>query len=236
MRTDQRRWWALVAIGLAQPLVIVDTTIVNIALPSAPRELGMSDVARQWTISAYTLAFGGLLLLGGRLADRLGRKNTLIVGAIGFALASVVGGAATGPGMLIAARAAQGGFAALLAPSTLSLLTVTFTEARERAKAFGIYSAIMMSGAALGLIAGGALAEYLDWRWCLYVNLPLAAIAAVLDWSVLPKVEGHRETRLDWISAILGSGGIVSLVHALAEVATRGRVPAWCWASPARQS
>ncbi|GAA4671353.1 MULTISPECIES: MFS transporter [Amycolatopsis] len=221
-RTDQRRWWALVAIGLAQLLVIVDTTIVNIALPSAQHELGMSDAARQWTISAYTLAFGGLLLLGGRLADRLGRKNTLIVGAIGFALASAVGGAASGPGMFIAARAAQGVFAAMLAPSTLSLLTVTFTEAKERAKAFGIFSAIMMSGAALGLLAGGALAEYLDWRWCLYVNLPLAAVAAVLGWFVLPKVEGHRETKLDWISAILGSGGIVSLVYALSEAATRG--------------
>ncbi|TNC29534.1 MFS transporter [Amycolatopsis alkalitolerans] len=221
-RVDQRRWWALAAIGLAQLLVIVDTTIVNIALPSAQHALGMSDAGRQWTISAYTLAFGGLLLLGGRLADRFGRKNTLIIGAIGFALASAVGGAATGPGMLIAARAAQGVFAALLAPSTLSLLTITFTEAKERAKAFAIYSTIMMSGAALGLLAGGALAEYLDWRWCLYVNLPLAAVAAVLGWFVLPKTKGHRETRLDWTSAILGTGGIVSLVYALSEAATRG--------------
>lgn len=221
-RRTQNRWWALVVIGMAQLLVIIDTTIVNIALPSAQRELGMSDVARQWTISAYTLAFGGLLLLGGRLADRLGRKNTLIIGALGFAIASAVGGAATGPAMLIGARAAQGVFAALLAPSTLSLLTITFTEAKERAKAFGIFSAIMMSGGALGLVAGGALAEYLDWRWCLYVNLPFAIIASVGAWFVLPKVEGHRETRLDWISAILGSGGIVGLVYALSEAATRG--------------
>jgi EmrB/QacA subfamily drug resistance transporter len=220
--TDQRRWWALVVIGLAQLLVIVDTTIVNIALPSAQRDLGMSDVARQWTISAYTLAFGGLLLLGGRLADRLGRKNTLIVGALGFAIASAVGGAATGPAMLMIARAAQGVFAALLAPSTLSLLTLTFTEPKERAKAFGIFSAIMMSGAAVGLVAGGALAQFLDWRWCLYVNLPLAIVAAIGGWLVLPNVKGHRETRLDWISAILGSSGIVALVYALSEVATRG--------------
>src|SRR5262245_38435207 len=117
-RTDQRRWWSLAVIGLAQLLVIIDTTIITIALPSAQHELGMSDVARQWPISAYTLAFGGLLLLGGRLADRLGRKNTLIIGALGFALASAVGGAANGPTMLIIARAAQGAFAALLAPST----------------------------------------------------------------------------------------------------------------------
>ncbi|WAL66572.1 MFS transporter [Amycolatopsis cynarae] len=219
---DRRRWWALAVIGLAQLLVIIDTTIVNIALPSAQHDLGMSDAARQWTISAYTLAFGGLLLLGGRLADRLGRKNTLIVGALGFAIASAVGGAATGPGMLMAARAAQGVFAALLAPSTLSLLTITFTETKERAKAFGIYSAIMMSGAAAGLITGGALAEYLNWRWCLYVNLPVAVAAGLAGWFVLPSVAGHRETRLDWISALLGSGGIVALVYALSEVATRG--------------
>jgi EmrB/QacA subfamily drug resistance transporter len=202
--------------------VIVDTTIVNIALPSAQRDLGLSDVARQWTISAYTLAFGGLLLLGGRLADRLGRRNTLIVGAIGFALASAVGGAANGPTMLIAARAAQGVFAALLAPSTLSLLTITFKEGRERARAFSIFSVIMMSGAAVGLIAGGALAQYLDWRWCLYVNLPLAAAAAILGWFVLPRTPGYRETRLDWTSALLGSGGIVALVYGLSEAATRG--------------
>ncbi|MTD54800.1 MFS transporter [Amycolatopsis pithecellobii] len=221
-RTEQRKWWALLAIGLAHLLVVIDTTIVNIALPSAQHELGMSDAARQWAISAYTLAVGGLLLLGGRMGDRFGRRNTLIVGAIGFALASAVGGAATGPGMLIASRAAQGVFAALLAPSTLALLTVTFSEARERAKAFGIFSAIMMSGAAVGLIAGGALTQYLDWRWCLYVNLPLAAVAAILGWFVLPNPAGHRETPLDWTSAFLGSGGIVSLVYALSEAATRG--------------
>ncbi|GAA3821215.1 hypothetical protein GCM10022380_45320 [Amycolatopsis tucumanensis] len=155
---DSRKWWALAVVGLAQLLVIIDTTIVNIALPTAQADLGMSDVARQWAITAYTLTFGGLLLLGGRLADRLGRKNTLIVGALGFAAASALGGMATGSGLLIAARAAQGVFAALLAPSTLSLLTITFTEAKERAKAFGIYSAIMMSGGAVGLVAGGALA------------------------------------------------------------------------------
>ncbi|GHF00929.1 MFS transporter [Amycolatopsis deserti] len=220
--TDSRKWWALAVVGLAQLLVIIDTTIVNIALPTAQADLGMSDVARQWTISAYTLAFGGLLLLGGRLADRLGRKNTLIVGALGFAAASALGGMASGPGLLIAARAAQGVFAALLAPSTLSLLTITFTEAKERAKAFGIFSAIMMSGGALGLVAGGALAEYASWRWCLYVNLPIAIAAAVAGWFVLPNVPGHRSTRLDWFSGVLGSAGIAGLVYGLSEAATRG--------------
>ncbi|MBK1785541.1 MFS transporter [Prauserella cavernicola] len=220
--TSSRRWWALAAIGLAQLLVIIDMTIMTIALPSAQRELGMSDATRQWAITGYTVAFGGLLLLGGRLADRLGRKNTLLVGAIGFALASAIGGAATSPTMLIAARAGQGVFAAILAPSTISLLTTTFTEPRERARVFGIFSAIMMSGAALGLVAGGALAEYLDWRWCLYVNLPIATVAAVLGAIVLPKVEGHRDTPLDWISAVIGGGAIVSLVYALSEAAEQG--------------
>ncbi|NIH87156.1 MFS transporter [Amycolatopsis granulosa] len=220
--TDTRRWLALAVVGLAQLLVIIDTTIVNIALPTAQADLGMSDAARQWTISAYTLAFGGLLLLGGRLADRLGRKNTLIVGALGFAAASAIGGMAAGPGLLIAARATQGVFAALLAPSTLSLLTTTFTEARERARAFGVFSAIMMSGGALGLLAGGALAEYASWRWCLYVNLPIAIVAAVAGAFVLPTVPGHRSARLDWFSGLLGSAGIAGLVYGLSEAATRG--------------
>ncbi|WP_246258160.1 MFS transporter [Amycolatopsis anabasis] len=219
---DRRRWWVLAIVGLAQLLVILDTTVVNIALPAAQRDLGLSDVGRQWTISAYTLAFGGLLLVGGRLADRLGRRNTLLVGVAGFAIASAVGGAATGPEMLIGARAAQGVFAALLTPSTMSLLTTTFTETRERAKAIGVFSAIMMSGAAVGLLVGGTLTEYLDWRWCLYVNLPIAVVAGGAGWFLLPDVARHRETRLDWVSGLLGSGGIVALVYALSEVATRG--------------
>ncbi|WP_370944697.1 MFS transporter [Amycolatopsis sp. cg5] len=218
----RRRWWALGALALAQLLVIIDTTVVNIALPSTQRDLGMSDVARQWTISAYTLAFGGLLLLGGRLADRLGRKNTLLIGITGFALASAVGGAADGAAMLIAARATQGVFAALLAPSTISLLTLTFTDPKERAKAFGYFSAIIMSGAAVGLILGGALTEYLNWRWCLYVNLPIAVLAGVAGWFVLPKVPGHRTAKLDWLSGLLGSAGIVALVYGLSEAASQG--------------
>ncbi|WP_199432605.1 MFS transporter [Qaidamihabitans albus] len=221
-QVDRRRWLALAVIGLAQLLVIIDMTIMTIALPSAQQDLGMSDAARQWAITAYTVTFGGLLLLGGRLADRLGRRNTLLAGVVGFALASAVGGAATGTEMLLVARAAQGVFAALLAPSTLSLLTVTFTEPRERARVFGIFGAIMMSGAAVGLIAGGALAEYLGWRWCLYINLPIAAVAVVAGVFVLPRARGHRDARLDWTSAVLGGGAIVSLVYALSEAAESG--------------
>ncbi|MQA08036.1 MAG: DHA2 family efflux MFS transporter permease subunit [Pseudonocardiaceae bacterium] len=221
-RANRGSWLALAVIGLAQLLVIVDMTIVSIALPAIQQELGMSDTGRQWVITGYTLAFGGLLLLGGRLADRLGRKNTLIVGALGFAIASAIGGAAPSAETLIAARVGQGAFAALLAPSAISLLTLIFTAPRERAKAFGIFSAIMMSGAALGLLAGGALTEYLDWRWCLYINLPIAIVAAVAGRYLLPNVEAHRRTRLDWLSGLLGSAGIVALVYALSEAATSG--------------
>lgn len=216
------RWLALAALGLAQLMVVLDTTVVTIALPSAQHALGMSDTGRQWTISAYTLTFGGLLLLGGRLADRLGRRGTLLVGIAGFALASAVGGAAPSAGWLIGARAAQGMFAALLAPSTMSLLTLTFTDPRERGKAFGIFSAIMMSGSALGLTVGGALTEFLDWRWSLYVNIPIAVLAGLGAWFAVPATAGHRETKLDWTSAALSCGGVVLLVHALSEVAVSG--------------
>ncbi|WP_410630779.1 MFS transporter [Amycolatopsis sp. cmx-4-83] len=216
------RWLALAALGLAQLMVVLDTTVVNIALPSAQRALGLSGTGRQWTISAYTLAFGGLLLLGGRLADRLGRRTTLLVGIAGFAVASAVGGAAPSAGWLIGARAAQGVFAALLAPSTMSLLTLTFTDPRERGKAFGIFGAIMMSGSALGLTVGGALTQFLDWRWSLYVNVLVAVLAGLGAWFAVPPTAAHRDTQLDWTSAALSCGGVVLLVHALSEVATQG--------------
>ncbi|WP_254406694.1 MFS transporter, partial [Streptomyces sp. AC627_RSS907] len=176
---DPRRWWGLTVIALAQLMVVLDSTIVNIALPSAQRDLGMSDGNRQWVITAYTLAFGGLLLLGGRIADLVGRKRTFVIGLIGFATASAIGGAATTPAMLFAARALQGVFAAVLAPSALSLLTTTFTDPRERGKAFGIYGALAGSGAAVGFVVGGVLTEYLNWRWCLYVNVPVAVAAVI---------------------------------------------------------
>ena len=167
-QADPRRWWGLVIIALAQLMVVLDATIVNIALPSAQEDLGMSDGNRQWVITAYTLAFGGLLLLGGRIADLVGRKRTFVIGLVGFAAASALGGAAQTSGMLFGARALQGVFAAVLAPSALSLLTTTFTDPKERGKAFGIYGALAGSGSAIGFIVGGLLTEYLNWRWCLY--------------------------------------------------------------------
>ena len=210
------RWLGLAVVALAQLMVVLDTTIVTIALPAVQTGLGMSDVDRQWTVTAYTLAFGGLLLLGGRIADRYGRKRTLIVGTLGFAVASVLGGVAGGAVMLVAARAAQGMFAAVLAPSTMSLLVTMFTDGRERAKAFGVFSAVLISGGALGLILGGVFTEYLSWRWCLYVNVPIAVVAAVGVALVVPNVPG-RAARLDVRGAVIGGLGLAALVYGLGQ-------------------
>ncbi|GAB3847047.1 hypothetical protein GCM10027610_066200 [Dactylosporangium cerinum] len=173
------RWWALVVLAMAQLMVVLDATIVNIALPTAQRDLGFSDGGRQWVVTGYALAFGSLLLLGGRLSDLFGRKRMFLVGLAGFALASALGGAAQGLTMLIVARALQGAFGAALAPAALSLLSITFPDPKERGKAFGIYGAISGAGGAVGLLLGGVLTEYASWRWCLYVNLVIAAVAVV---------------------------------------------------------
>ncbi|MFJ6391486.1 MFS transporter [Streptomyces sp. NPDC091972] len=219
---DPRRWWGLVVIALAQLMVVLDATIVNIALPSAQQDLGMSDGNRQWVITAYTLAFGGLLLLGGRIADLVGRKRTFVIGLVGFAAASALGGAATGSGMLFAARALQGVFAAVLAPSALSLLTTTFTDPKERGKAFGIYGALAGSGSAIGFIVGGLLTEYLNWRWCLYVNVPIAVIAVFGALALLHDRPGHAGARLDVPGVLLGCGGLVAIVYGFSEAQPRG--------------
>jgi EmrB/QacA subfamily drug resistance transporter len=217
------RWPVLAVIGIAQLMVVLDTTIVNIALPSAQADLGFGTDSRQWIITAYSLAFGSLLLLGGRLSDIVGRRRTLLIGLLGFAAASAAGGAATGFAMLVAARAAQGVFAAILAPAALSTLNVTFTDAKQRGKAFAVYSAIAASGAVAGLLLGGALTEWLSWRWCLYVNLGFAIPAAV---GALVFVAGkdsrHDRARLDWLGVITASGGLFCLVYALSNAETHG--------------
>ena len=180
-----RRWWILAILGIAQLMVVLDATIVNIALPSAQHDLGFSDDNRQWIVTAYALAFGSLLLIAGRIGDLFGRKFVFMAGLVGFAVASAVGGAAQTFGVLVAARAAQGVFGALLAPSALSLLTTIFRDPAERGKAFGIFGAIAGGGAAIGLLLGGLLTEYLSWRWCLYVNLLFALPAAVAAMTLL---------------------------------------------------
>ena len=221
-----RRWLALVVIGIAQLMIILDSSIVNIALPSAQVALHITDATRQWALTAYTLTFGGFLLLGGRIADYVGRKRTFLIGLFGFAAASAFGGAAQSAGWLFSARAIQGVFAAILAPAVLSLITTTFTEPRERAKAFGVYGAISGTGAAIGLIAGGALTEYLSWRWTLLVNVPIALIVAVASLPLLKesRVEGDRH--YDVQGALLATIGLASLVYGFTEASQHG------WTAP----
>jgi EmrB/QacA subfamily drug resistance transporter len=220
--TDPRRWLALAVIAIAQLMVVLDASIVTIALPRAQADLGISDADRQWIVTAYTLAFGGLLLLGGRIADFVGRKRVFLIGLLGFAVASALGGAAQNEAMLFGARALQGAFAALLAPAALSLITVTFTAPRERAKAFGVYGAISGGGAAIGLILGGVLTEYASWRWCLFVNVPIAIAAAL---AALPTVHESRadgDRHYDIPGAVLVTGGLVALVYGFTEAAKTG--------------
>ena len=206
---DRRRWLILGVIGLAQLMVVLDVTVMNIALPSAQRALHFTTADRQWVVTAYTLAFGSLLLLGGRLADLLGRKVTFLIGLLGFAGVSAIGGASVNFGMLITARACQGAFGALLVPSALSLLTTTFTEPKERGKAFGIYGAIAAAGGAIGLLLGGALTEYLSWRWTLYVNLIFAGVAFIGGVILLDAAASQVKPKLDIPGVLLVSSGPV---------------------------
>jgi len=214
-----RRWLVLAILGLAQLMVVLDATIVNIALPSAQKDLGFSDASRQWIITAYALAFGSLLLLGGRIGDLFGRKWVFVAGLAGFAVASALGGVAQSFGMLVAARALQGVFGAMLAPAALSLLTTTFTEPAERNKAFGIFGAIAGSGAAVGLLLGGVLTEYLSWRWCLYVNLAFAGVAVVGALILLTNSRPAEKPKLDIPGTITGSVGLFGLVYGFSHAA-----------------
>jgi EmrB/QacA subfamily drug resistance transporter len=213
---------ALVFISLGQLMVALDATIINIALPSAQHSLHISYTQRQWVITAYTVAFGALLLLGGRLADGFGRKRTFLVGLAGFAAASAAGGAAPSFATLVTARAAQGACAALLAPTVLSLLALTFTRPRERAKAFAVFGAIAGTGGALGLLLGGILTEYVDWRWCLFVNVPIALATLAGGAVYLTDRPAQLRARLDVPGAIAVTGGLVTLVYGLSQAASKG--------------
>lgn len=219
---DPRRWWALGVIAIAQLMVVLDATVVNIALPSAQRALDISVADRQWIITAYTLAFGGLMLLGGRIADYFGRKRTFLVGLIGFAGASALGGAATNAFTLFSARGLQGAFGALLAPAALSLITVTFTESKERARAFGVYGAVSGGGAAIGLLSGGLLTEFTTWRWCLLVNIPIALLAFVAAVPLVRESRATGDTRYDLPGAVLATAGLGALVYGFTKAATDG--------------
>ena len=219
--SDSRRWLILGTVGLAQLMVVLDATIVNIALPSAQRDLGFTTADRQWVVTAYALAFGSLLLFGGRLGDLIGRKITFLAGALGFAAASAIGGAAPTFGVLVTARAAQGAFGALLAPAALSILSTTFSDPKERGKAFGVYGAIVGAGGAIGLVLGGILTEYLTWRWCLYVNLIFAGLAGTGAVVLLKQQRARTRTRLDLPGVALVSASMFCLVYGLSNAATR---------------
>jgi EmrB/QacA subfamily drug resistance transporter len=217
-----QRGWILATLCVAQLMISLDVLIVNIALPSAQRSLGFGIADRQWVVTAYALAFGSLLLLGGRLSDLFGRKRMFVIGLIGFGVASAAGGAAPTFDVLVVARAVQGAFAAVLAPSALALLTTTFTEAKSRARAFGIYAALAGGGAAVGLLLGGILVQYLNWRWCMLVNVAFVAAALLGASLFLHNDEAHTRPALDLPGIALVSTGLFGLVFGFSHASTGG--------------
>ena len=220
---DPKRWGILAVVVVAQLMIVLDASIVTIALPSAQHALHISTANRQWVITAYTLAFGGLLLLGGRIADFSGRKRMFVVGLLGFAAASALGGLAVNEAMLFSARALQGAFAALMAPAALSILTITFEhDAKERAKAFGAYGAVSGAGGAIGVLLGGVLTQYVSWRWCLLVNVPIAVLATIGAVAVVHESRAEGSTRYDVPGALLSTIGLVSLVYGFTKAASDG--------------
>jgi EmrB/QacA subfamily drug resistance transporter len=224
--TYSRRWLILGVVGLAQVMVVLDATVVNIALPSAQRVLNFSNGDRQWVITAYALAFGSLLPLGGRIGDMFGRRPAFLTGLIGFAAMSAVAGVAESFGWLVAARAAQGAFGALLAPSALAVLTTAFRDSADRNRAFGIFGAIVASGGAIGLVLGGVLTQSLSWRWTLYVNVCLALPAAVGVLILLPQSRVTTKPRLDIPGTLTVSAGLAALVYGFSHAQSAG------WGSP----
>ncbi len=227
-RGSRRRWWGLLVILLGQLMVVADATIMNIALPSIQDALDISAAARQWVITAYTLAFAGLLLLGGRIADYVGRKRAILIALAGLAVASVLGGASVNVAMLLAARAAQGVCAALLAPTVLSLVSTMFPKPRERATAFAMAGAVLGSGLSVGLTLGGVVTAYLGWHWVFYINVPVAAFAAL---GVLVLVDESRERqsgRFDVAGAVLATAGLITLAYGFSAAAS----PTGGWQAP----
>src|SRR3954468_14117236 len=215
---EVRKGLALLVLAISQLMIVLDVSIVNVALPDIAKDLhvsGSEDLS--WVVTGYTLTFGGFLLLGGKLADRFGRRRIFIAGASVFAVASLLGGLAGSLALLVGARLVQGFGGALMAPAALSMLTVVFAEGRERNRALGVWAAISAGGAAIGLIVGGVLTEYASWRWVLFVNVPVAALAVVGALRVLPESRDHRVRGFDVPGAVLVTGGLVALVYALVK-------------------
>lgn len=223
---DPRRWWLLTLVAIAELMIILDIYIVNIALPSAQSALDMPDASRHWVVTAYAISFGGLLLLGGRIGDYWGRKRTFTLSLVGFGAASALGGAAWSPELLFAARALQGVFAALMAPAILSLLFVTFTDSRERAKAFGVWGAVAGTGSAIGLLLGGVFTEYASWRWTLLVNVPVAIALAAGAWLIVRESRAEGRTRYDVPGALTSTLGVTALVYGFTRAESDG------WGAP----
>jgi EmrB/QacA subfamily drug resistance transporter len=219
---DDRRWWALAVVSTTQTMIALDLTIMLIALPSAERDLPMTIQQGRWVLTGYTLAFGALLMLAGRVADMVGRRRALIIGGTGFAAASALGGAAVDPAMLLAARALQGGFAALLAPSTLALISVTFPNRIERGRAFGIFGATIMGGIAVGLLLGGLLTQLLSWRWCMYINVPIAVGCVIATRRFVLAAPAISGLGIDLPGAVLVATGVGALVFAISDAETHG--------------
>ncbi len=217
-----RRWLILVIVAVAQLMVVLDSSVVNIALPSAQHALGFSNDERQWVVTAYSLAFGSLLLVGGRLGDMFDRKRVFIIGLIGFAVASAIGGAAVSFGMLVAARALQGAFGAILAPSALGTLVSTFQDPRERGRAFGVFGSVAAAGGAIGLILGGALTQYLSWRYTLYVNLVFAVIAVAGALAYIRSSRPATRPQMDWPGSVLACAGLFMIVFGFSHAVTAG--------------
>src|SRR3977135_1309571 len=219
---SDHRWLILVIVAIAQLMVVLDATVVNIALPSAQHALGFPNSERQWVVTAYALAFGSLLLVGGRLGDMVSRKRVFITGLVGFAVASALGGAATSFGMLVAARTLQGVFGAILPPSALGPLVSPFRDPRERGRAFGVFGSVAGGGGAVGLILGGVLTQYVSWRWTLYVNLFFAAIAVAGALVYMRSNRPDNRPRMDWAGAVLASAGLFGLVFGFSHAETAG--------------
>src|SRR4051794_21829159 len=223
MRAEPNRWLVLVIVCVAQFMVILDATVVNVALPTIQKALDFSSADLQWIVNAYTLVFGGFLLLGGRASDLLGRQRLFIAGVIVFTAASAINGIADSSGVLIAGRALQGFGGALVSPAALSIVTTTFEEGAERTKALGVWSAIAAGGAAAGLVIGGFLTEYLSWRWCFFVNLPVGIAAALLSLRFIPNTRAaERPETYDAAGAVTVTGGLLVLVYAIVKAQSYG--------------
>ncbi|HSC74535.1 MAG TPA: MFS transporter [Gaiellaceae bacterium] len=223
MASHPHRWRILAVVASAFFMTILDVSIVNVALPSIAKDLDFSQENLQWVITAYAIAFGGFLLLGGRAADLLGRRRVFMVGVVIFTIASLVCGLAQSEGMLIASRAVQGFGGAIISPAALSIVTTTFEEGPERNKALGVWGALGGSGAAVGVLLGGVLTDYLSWRWIFFVNVPVGALVLLVTTSIVPESRRDAEERhYDALGAVLVSGGLALLVYAISEAPNVG--------------